>query len=448
MIRDSTTTTSGGANPNNRRYALIGFLVSLLAGALLFALWVFMANRSGEVALPSVETAFVPSPQQIERGRYLSLAGNCAGCHSARGGAPYAGGLGIDTPYGTVVASNLTPDAEHGIGKWSASHFWRAMHNGRSKDGRLLYPAFPYPHFSRVTREDSDAIYAFLREEVAPSARPNDAHRLRYPYSTQAALAVWRAFSFRPEPFAIEPTQSAEWNRGAYLVQGLGHCIACHGARGALGATDEKGGLRGGTLAIDGWYAPSLLSPREAGLAHWNRQHIVELLRDGRTDKASVMGPMADVVYASTQHLNADDLGAMAAYLQKLPGGQETATLAPVSAPSRADARTLSRGQAIYDQQCAYCHGDKGQGQGDAFPPLAGNRAVLMESPRNLIQIVRQGGFLPATPGNPRPFGMPPSGHVLDDADIVAVLSFIRGSWGNEASPLVRQEMTRPQLRE
>jgi mono/diheme cytochrome c family protein len=234
-----------------------------------------------------------------------------------------------------------------------------------------------------------------------------------------------------------EPAQTAEWNRGAYLVQGLGHCVACHGARNTLGAVTDKGGLSGGTLKIDGWYAPSLLSPREAGVAHWSRQRIVELLRDGRTDDASVLGPMADVVYASTQHLNADDLNAMATYLQQLPGVQEASKPAPASG---AGERVLARGQTIYDQQCAYCHGDKGQGQAGAFPPLAGNRAVLMDSPRNLVQIVKHGGFLPATGGNPRPYGMPPFGHVLDDADITAVLSFIRSSWGNQASALSLRE--------
>jgi mono/diheme cytochrome c family protein len=214
-------------------------------------------NLRGEDPLPEQAQAFDATPQQVERGRYLALAGNCAGCHTTRGGQPYAGGLPLETPFGTIYSSNLTSDAKAGIGGWSSAHFWRAMHNGRSKDGRLLYPAFPYPNFTKVTREDSDAIYAYLRT-VAPAPAPNLAHRLRFPYDTQAALAVWRALSFKPEPFVANAGKPAEWNRGAYLVDGLGHCIACHGARNSLGATETKLGLSGGLIAVENWYAPSL----------------------------------------------------------------------------------------------------------------------------------------------------------------------------------------------
>ncbi|RZL65702.1 MAG: cytochrome c [Variovorax sp.] len=427
---------------------LLWSLVVLTALAALFAATVAWLNVRGEEALPDAPVAFEATPQLVERGRYLALAGNCATCHTTRGGAPYAGGVVIDTPFGAVVAGNLTPDKTHGIGSWSAAHFWRAMHHGRSKDGRLLYPAFPYPNFTRITREDSNAIYAYLQQEVPASTRPNDAHRLRFPYGTQAALAVWRAFSFRPQTFVASAGQPAEWNRGAYLVEGLGHCIACHGARNTLGATQDARGLSGGSLLVEGWYAPSLTSPREAGVADWPTAEIVALLQTGTSARGSVMGPMADVVYRSTQHLNDEDLRAMARYLQQLPGaegaskaGAPRATTA--EAQPRRDESLMLRGQRIYDQRCAYCHGDQGQGQPGAFPPLAGNRAVLMDSPVNLIQIVRRGGFLPATGGNPRPHGMPPFAQVLDDNDVSAVLSFARGSWGNDAPPVTARDMLR-----
>jgi mono/diheme cytochrome c family protein len=413
-------------------YLLAGLVVLLVLGtAALVAL-----NLRGEDALPAeAGTAFEATPAQVDRGRYLALAGNCAGCHTVRGGQPYAGGLGIETPFGTVYAGNLTPDAQQGIGSWSPAHFWRALHNGRGKDGRLLYPAFPYPSFTRITREDSDALYAYLRS-VPASATPNTAHRLRFPYDTQAALAVWRALSFTPAPFVPDPAQPAEWNRGAYLVEGLGHCIACHGTRNVLGATEEKRGLSGGLIPIENWYAPSLTSKREASVADWETRHVVELLKNGTAPGGLVMGPMADVVYRSTQHLSEADLTAMALYLQKLPD-----TTAPAPAPQRRDAGTMERGARIYDQRCAYCHGDAGQGAAGAYPPLAGSRAVNMDTPANLIQVVRHGGFLPATAGNPRPYGMPPFGHVLDDNDIAAVLTYVRGSWGNDA-PAVSQRDT------
>ncbi|MGK6307450.1 c-type cytochrome [Variovorax sp. DT-64] len=419
-------------------YALLALAVLLVLAALaLVAL-----NLRGEDPLPAMPAAFDSTPAQVERGRYLALAGNCAGCHTVRGGAPYAGGLGIETPFGTVFAGNLTPHDEAGIGRWSAAHFWRALHNGRSMDGRLLYPAFPYPSFTRVTREDSDAIYAYLRT-VPPAPTPNAAHKLRFPYDTQAALAVWRALFFTPGSFVADPAKPAEWNRGAYLVEGLGHCIACHGTRNVLGATEEKLGLSGGLIPIENWYAPSLNSKREAGVADWDTQHVVALLKNGTSPRGSVMGPMADVVYRSTQYLGEADLNAMAVFLKQLPEAE--AVDAPASAsPVRRDAGVMARGAKIYDQQCAYCHGDAGQGAEGAYPALAGSRVVTMDSAVNLVQILRHGGFLPSTAGNPRPYGMPPFGHVLDDDGIAAVLSYIRGSWGNDAPPVTRSQIMRP----
>ena len=426
-----------------RRFAFI--LIGLIAVLLIGAAAVVVLNLRDETPLSQdADAPFAATPMQIERGRYLALAGNCAGCHTVRGGEAYAGGLGIGTPFGTVYASNLTPDRAHGIGSWSAAHFWRAMHNGRSKDGRLLYPAFPYPSFTRITREDSDALYAYLRS-VPAAATPNTPHRLRFPYDTQAALAVWRALSFTPATFVADDAQSSEWNRGAYLVEGLGHCIACHGARNALGATQDKRGLSGGLIAGENWYAPSLTSKREASVAGWDTRHIVALLKDGTAPGASVSGPMADVVFRSTQHLNDADLTAMAVYLKKLPDSTPAPADTPTQPPRR-DAGTLERGARIYDQRCAYCHGDAGQGAAGAYPPLAGNRAVNLETPVNLIQMVRQGGFLPSTAGNPRPFGMPPFGHVLDDNEIADVLTYVRSAWGNDA-PAVTATTPRRSLR-
>jgi len=399
-------------------------------------------NLRGEDPLPEQPQAFDATPQQVERGRYLPLAGNCAGCHTTRGGQPYAGGLPLETPFGTIYSSNLTSDPKTGIGSWSSAHFWRAMHNGRSKDGRLLYPAFPYPNFTKVTREDSDAIYAYLRT-VAPAPVPNLAHRLRFPYDTQAALAVWRALSFKPEPFVANAGKPAEWNRGAYLVDGLGHCIACHGARNSLGATETKLGLSGGLIAVENWYAPSLTDKRQAGVAGWPTADVVALLKTGTAPGGSVMGPMADVVFRSTQHLSEADLAAMAGYLKDLPDVPKADEPARPSAPIRRDAGAMVRGGKIYDQRCAYCHGDQGQGAAGAYPPLAGNRAVNMSPPTNLIQVVSHGGFLPSTAGNPRPYGMPPFGQVLDAAEVAAVLTYIRGSWGNDSAPVTQLDTMR-----
>ena len=413
-------------------------LLVLLALLGVAAAIVVALNLRGEAPVTDAPGDFSSTPQQIERGRYLALAGNCAGCHTALGGAGFAGGRAIDTPFGTVYASNLTPDDATGLGRWSASAFWRAMHNGRSRDARLLYPAFPYPSFTHVTRDDSDAIYAFLRS-LPPVTRENTANRLRFPYNTQAALAVWRAASFTPGTFVADAAKPAEWNRGAYLVEGLGHCIACHGSRNVLGAVDEKLGLAGGSVAVDDWLAPSLTSPREAGVQAWPLKDVVALLHTGTSPRGSVMGPMAEVVWRSTQHLSEPDLAAIATYLKALP--VDASMPRPVAA--RRDAAVMARGGRIYDQRCAYCHGDQGEGAPNAYPALAGNRAVQMASPVNLIQAVRHGGFLPTTAGNPRPYGMPPFGNVLGDDDVAAVLTYIRGSWGNDADAVSLRQTAR-----
>lgn len=367
------------------------------------------------------------APEQVARGAYLARVGGCAGCHTAPGGAAYAGGRGIETPFGTVYSSNLTPDPATGLGRWSADDFWRALHHGRSRDGRLLNPAFPYTSYTRVTREDADALHAYLRSLPAV-ARPPVPHALRFPFGTQAALAVWRALYFRPGPLAAEPARGAEWNRGAYLVNGLGHCGACHTPRNALGAERKGQALAGGRMAGQGWYAPALDDPAEAGVAPWPLEDAVALLRTGVAPGAAVSGPMAEVVFRGTQYLSLADARAIAAYLRALPQRMSTAPPAGGVASS-----TLTRGAKVYERHCAACHGEQGQGEPGGFPPLAGNRAVLLADTTNLLRVVLQGGYLPATAGNPRPHGMPPFRQVLGDEDVAAVLSFVRNAWGNQA---------------
>ncbi len=412
-------------------------LWAALAIALLLSAAVLALNFRDETPLSEAQTPLVPSADLIAHGEYLARAGNCMGCHTQRGGEPYAGGRGIDTPFGTVYTSNLTPDDATGIGSWSPAHFWRALHNGRSRDGRLLYPAFPYTNYTLVTRPDADAIYAYLRG-LKPVAQANHAHGLRFPFNTQAALAVWRALYFSPGTRADEPAQSAEWNRGAYLVQGLGHCNACHGSRNVLGATRGPLDLGGGLIPMQNWYAPSLNDPHEAGVADWPRQEVVSLLKNGVSPKASVLGPMAEVVGRSTQHLSSADLGAIAAYLKALPE-----VVAKPAEPSRPGRGGSERGAKIYGEQCAQCHGEQGEGVAGMYPALAGNRAVTMTSPVNLVRVVLEGGFAPSTAGNPRPYGMPPFATILRNDEIAAVLSHLRGAWGNQGAPVTEFDVNR-----
>ena len=419
------------------RSLLTRALAIAVALIVLIAVLVWWLNTRGDADLGGPRADANATPQLIERGAYLTRAGNCAGCHTAPSGAAFAGGFGLVTPFGTVYASNLTPDAKTGIGNWSADAFWRAMHNGRSNDGRLLYPAFPYPNFTQLTREDSDAIFAFLRSQ-APVEQANRANTLEFPYNSQVALALWRAMYFRPQVYEAKADKSAEWNRGAYLVRGLGHCTACHSARNVLGASASQFDLEGGLIPLQGWYAPSLNSASEAGVSTWDVNEIAQLLKSGTSARSSVLGPMADVVFQSTQHLSDADAHAMATYLKELPEVH-----ASVDQPDRPNATVMVRGAFLYKNQCAQCHGAKGEGQPGVYPALAGNRKVTMASSTNLVHIVLAGGFAPSTPGNPRPYGMPPFGLTLKDDEVAQVTTFVRNSWGNRGGEVSVLDVSR-----
>ncbi|MDY0961924.1 c-type cytochrome [Massilia sp. CFBP9026] len=409
------------------RIALLVIIVIALATAAL-------AWPRAEHIPSSSPQAYAPSAANIERGAYLARAGDCIACHTARGGVAYAGGRALDTPFGRFYGPNLTPDKETGIGDWSADDFWNALHNGIARDGRLLYPAFPYTNYTKVTRGDSDALFAYFRS-LAPQRQPNRPQELGFPYNSQALLAGWRLLYFRPGVHEEQSARGVEWNRGAYLVEGLGHCSACHSTRNQFGANEE--GLDGGLIPTLGWYAPSLTSGSEAGLGDWDKEHIVALLGTGISPRGSATGPMAEVVARSLQHLTPDDLGAMASYLKSLPS-------TPAQRPARvppAGEQVLAEGRRIYEAKCAQCHGDDGRGKLPAYPPLAGNRAVTVTPAVNAIRMTVNGGFPPGTKGNPRPYGMPPFGHELDDAQVAAVLSWIRTSWGNASPPVAAVEV-------
>lgn len=411
----------------SRRPRILAAVLAAAGLALLAALVVAWPRAD---FIPSAgPQAWAATPANIARGAYLARAGDCLACHTARGGQPYAGGRALATPFGTFYAPNLTPDAQTGLGAWNADDFWRALHDGVAPGGRLLYPSFPYPNMTRVTREDADALFAYLRS--LPAIRqPNRPHELRFPYDLQVTLAGWRLLYFKPGVYVPAPARGPEWNRGAYLVEGLGHCGACHSPRNGLGATGAT--LSGGPVPGSGWYAPALTSDEEAGLGDWAVPHIVQLLRTGAAPRGAVFGPMAEVVGHSLQYLSQDDATAMALYLKSLPAkaGERRVAKAPSD-------DVLQAGRHLYEHHCADCHGNDGRGVGvggmPAYPPLAGNRALTMTDPVNAIRIVLYGGFPPATEGNPRPFGMPPFGPVLNDTEAAAVVSYVRASWGNAA---------------
>jgi mono/diheme cytochrome c family protein len=380
--------------------------------------------------------------EQVARGRYLALAGNCMGCHTARGGQQYAGGRAIATPFGNIFAPNLTPDASTGIGSWTADDFWRALHNGKSRDGSFLYPAFPYTNYTKVSRADSDAMYAYFRT-LTPANQPNKEHELRFPYNQRILLAGWRALYFSPETFQADASKSVEWNRGAYLVQGLGHCSACHTSRNALGGEVVAQGLGGGMIPMLNWYASPLTSGKDAGLGNWSEQDIADLLQDGVSHKGTVFGPMAEVVRGSLQHLEDRDVMAMASYLKSLPQSDQSVTKAPAPADKEAFGRAMQLGAVIYEKNCVECHKSNGEGVPPAYPPLANNRSLTMSTPINPIRMVLNGGFPPSTKGNPRPYGMPPFGPFLSDEEVAAVVSYMRNSWGNNGALVSPNEVAR-----
>ncbi|KLU36907.1 alcohol dehydrogenase [Massilia sp. WF1] len=364
----------------------------------------------------------------ISRGEYLARAGDCVACHTAANGPMFAGGRAMPTPFGNLYVPNITPDDDTGIGRWNAAEFYRMMHTGISRDGTLLYPAMPFASYTQVTRADSDAIFAYLMS-VPPVKQKNREHELRFPYNNRELLLGWRTLYFKEGEYKADPSQSVEWNRGAYLVKGLGHCAMCHTAVNALGGSSESKAFEGGMIPNQNWYAPSLTSNREAGLGEWKEQDIADLLQVGTSHHGTTYGPMAEVVYNSLQYLTDEDAKAMAVYLKALP--QRDSAPLPTSQARLVSPEVIEAGRKVYAGQCAVCHGAEGKGQGASYPPLAGNQSITMESPVNSIRMVLNGGYAPGTLKNPRPYGMPPFSHILNDDDVAAVVTYIRVAWGN-----------------
>lgn len=421
----------------------VKILAAVLVVVVLAAAAVLWLGYREDETLPD-QAASPDAAQLIEQGRYLASVGNCMGCHTASGGAAFAGGRELPTPFGRFYGPNLTPDEATGLGNWTADDFWRALHNGKAPDGSLLYPAFPYPSYSRMTRLDSDALYAYLRS--LPAVRQqNRPHELSFPYDQRVLIAGWRALFFRPGQAAdshggkADAQQSEQWLRGRYLVEGLAHCAECHTPRNRLGALQGSAGLAGAVIPGQNWYAPPLTADPVTGLGQWSEQDIVDLLKTGMSKQSHAAGPMAEAVHVGFQHTSDADLAAMADYIKSVPAaGLDAAARSP-----QAGKAAMERGGKIYAQQCVQCHQADGKGAAQAWPPLAGNISVVAVSPVNAIRLVLAGGFAPATAANPRPHGMPPFGQVLNDQDVASVVTFIRQSWGNEASEVSLPDVRR-----
>jgi mono/diheme cytochrome c family protein len=373
----------------------------------------------------------------IERGRYLAVAANCAACHTRPGGAPFAGGVPFVTKVGTLYSTNITPDPDIGIGRWTAKDLRRAMHEGVAPSGRRLFPAFPYPSFTLVSDEDVDAIYAYLRSlEPQPYQPPPNSFLLRQRW----AMPIWNSLFFEPRRFAKDPAKSEEWNRGAYLVQGPGHCGACHTPRNALLAERRAEAFAGGTLQSDlgggvfrKWSAVDL-SPSKQGLAAWSVDDLTRYLRFGFSAKAGTFGPMNEVIVNSLKELSPEDVHAMAVYLKDLPPSPPASGLMP-------SGDEIAAGQPIYKKRCESCHGGSGRGGLFSGPPLAGSAIVQSDDPASLINVILYGADVPPGVQTGSWETMKPFREVLDDAEIASLANFLRGSWSNRARPVRASEI-------
>jgi mono/diheme cytochrome c family protein len=358
----------------------------------------------------------------VARGAYLARAGDCVSCHTAPGGQPYAGGYQLDTPFGYLLSPNITPDAATGIGRWSADDFWRALHQGVNQRGQDMYPVMPFDFYTRVTREDSDAIYAYLRSLPAVSNAVVVNH-LRFPFNQRWSMAVWRELYFSEGSYKPDPSKSAAWNRGAYLVEGLGHCSACHSPRNALGGIEKDKAFTGAT--IDGWFALNLTSELHSGLGSWTVEQIATYLKTGAVaGKTTALGPMALVVKNSTSQMSAADLSAMATYLKDIPANSTLRQGKPAPDPTRA------AGASLYLDHCAGCHQAGGRGMPGVFPPLAGNGVVLSSDPADILKVVLHG-----VPAQGKYVPMPAFASQLNDQQVADLANYLRTSWGNGAAP-------------
>lgn len=392
----------------------------------------------------SISAAEDASQALIKQGEYLARAGDCVACHTAKGGKPFAGGLPMETPIGTIYSTNITPD-KTGLGDYSFDDFDKAVRHGVAKNGSTLYPAMPYPSYARVSDADMKALYAYFMKGVAPVTQENKGSDIPWPLSMRWPLTGWR-WMFAPSVVAYQPADGKEAaiSRGAYLVEGLGHCGACHTPRAltmqekALSA-NEGSAFLSGSAPLEGWIAKSLRGDHKDGLGSWSEEQLVQFLKTGRSDRSAVFGGMSDVVEHSMQYMSDDDLTAIARYLKSLPANDPNDQPHPYD-PQVAQALwkgdDSKPGASVYIDNCAACHRTDGHGYTRVFPALAGNPVLQSDDPVSLINIVLKGATLPATHTAPSTFTMPAFAWRLSDQEVADVVNFIRTSWGNKGAQI------------
>jgi alcohol dehydrogenase (quinone), cytochrome c subunit len=407
----------------------------------------FAALFASGVALGMMSSAQAADDALVARGAYLAKAGDCIACHTAPRGKPLAGGLPMTTPLGAIYTTNITPDPDTGIGRYTEEDFARALREGVAKDGHNLYPAMPYPSYAKINDEDMHALYAYFMHGVTPVKEANREPEMKWPLNMRWPLKLWNAVFLDKGAYQNKPGKDVAWNRGAYLIQGLGHCGSCHTPRGI--AFQEKGlnetssaYLTGSVL--DNWFASNLTGEHNTGLGRWTEQDVATFLKTGANEHASAFGSMTSVINNSTQELTDADIAAMARYLKSLPasGGNGGA---PYSYDAKATRVSLTRpaatdsGARVYTAYCLHCHGVDGRGFAPMLAPLAGNPNLLEKDASSLINVTLNGTDNLVLQGVPAPYPMPRYAPVLSDQQIADVLTFIRGAWNNNA-PAVQAE--------
>jgi mono/diheme cytochrome c family protein len=383
------------------------------------------------VLVATSTVAFAQSPrdgafEQVEKGRYLAILGDCQACHTVPGKPPFTGGVVLSTPFGNLVAPNITPDAETGIGKMTAEEFQKVMSDGIGREGYHLYGAMPFTAYTKVTKADNSAIFAYLQtiEPVHNAIEPN---QLPFPFSVRTSLYAWNWLNFSQGEFKPNSDKSEQWNRGAYLVEGLGHCGTCHTPKSILGGDKNAEWLQGGNL--DNWFAPNITADAHKGVGSWSIEDIAQYLKTGANRFDTASGPMAEEVTHSSQYWADADIKAVAPYLKDI-GTTDTAVPAPIDA---IDADMLA-GKAIYADRCSACHTPNGDGVQKLFPKLSQAPLINSDDATSLIRVVLAGSMAGTTKASPTGAAMPSFAWNLDDHDVANVLTYIRNSWGNSAS--------------
>ncbi len=376
-----------------------------------------------------------------ERGRYLATIGNCATCHTTKDGRPFAGGMKFNTEFGVLFSTNITSDPKTGIGRWSFEDFYQAMKRGLRPDGTHLYPAFPYTSFAKLTDADIASIYLYMKtiEPVEAAAQHNE---LSFPYNLRFTLQAWNKLFHEPAAYTSNLARSNEWNRGAYLVQGIAHCGACHTPRNFLGAERDQLALTGGVMVDEvrpgkyrKWSAVNLTSAK-TGLGHWDAASITAYLQTGECKHAIVHGPMNEVVLNATRHLRDADARAVATYLAGLPAREEKTGRA-------ANKEQMAAGEIAYTVHCGSCHLPDGLGDEGLGVTLAGNSIVQAADPASLINVVLYGPRLPPPPFVFERTRMKPFGKRLSDEDIANLATYVRASFGNSAGAVTPAQVKR-----